>query len=99
MTTMADEQELEELLQSYADQKVKAKAKAKKLLKSIRHEYRCSFCDKGQSKVQKIITGPDGLCICNECVVLCAEILLEQGEREKKVERVKRFSATLAERV
>ena len=34
----------------------------------------CSFCEKPQSEVEKLIAGP-GVYICNECIKACAEIL------------------------
>ena len=34
----------------------------------------CSFCGKSQSKVKKLIAGPNTY-ICNECVDLCNDIL------------------------
>jgi ATP-dependent Clp protease ATP-binding subunit ClpX len=37
----------------------------------------CSFCDKSQQQVERIIGGPRGVAICNECINLCAEILRE----------------------
>lgn len=37
-------------------------------------ELRCSFCGKRQSEVAKLIAGPT-VYICNECVVLCMEIV------------------------
>jgi ribosomal protein L37AE/L43A len=39
----------------------------------------CSFCGKRQDQVRKLIAGP-GVWICNECVVLCVEILAEPCE-------------------
>ncbi|MCD8325812.1 MAG: ATP-dependent Clp protease ATP-binding subunit ClpX [Lachnospiraceae bacterium] len=39
---------------------------------------RCSFCGKSQDAVRKIIAGPDGIYICDECVGLCSEILDEE---------------------
>lgn len=33
----------------------------------------CSFCGKSQNEVKKLIAGPPGVCICNECVELCAD--------------------------
>jgi ATP-dependent Clp protease ATP-binding subunit ClpX len=36
----------------------------------------CSFCGKRRDQVRKLIAGP-GVWICNECVVLCVEILAE----------------------
>ena len=36
----------------------------------------CSFCQKSQHEVEKLIAGgKDGVCICNECVELCNDIL------------------------
>ena len=29
--------------------------------------YRCSFCGKNQNQVKKLIAGPDGAFICDEC--------------------------------
>ena len=37
---------------------------------------RCSFCGKSQDKVQKLIAGP-GAYICNECIDLCNEIIID----------------------
>ncbi len=42
----------------------------------------CSFCEKGEDIVQKLITGPNGLCICDECIEIC-QSLLEQDKEEK----------------
>ena len=42
----------------------------------------CSFCGKSQSKVKKLIAGPNTY-ICNECVDLCNDIL-DVEEKEKK---------------
>ena len=35
---------------------------------------RCSFCNKTQQQVRKLIAGPNGY-ICDECVNLCAELI------------------------
>ena len=42
---------------------------------------KCSFCGKEESKVSRIIYGPDGINICSNCVMLC-EGLLEELEME-----------------
>jgi ATP-dependent Clp protease ATP-binding subunit ClpX len=39
---------------------------------------RCSFCAKGQDEVKKLIAGPN-VHICNECVSLCNEIIVEEA--------------------
>ena len=39
---------------------------------------RCSFCDKTQSQVRKMIAGPNGTYICDDCVAICTEIIEEE---------------------
>ena len=43
---------------------------------------RCSFCGKAQSQARKLIAGPGGAYICDECVDICAEIIDEEFEQE-----------------
>lgn len=43
-------------------------------------DLRCSFCGKDKETVKKFISGPN-VYICNECVLLCNEILAEEAER------------------
>ena len=43
----------------------------------------CSFCDRSQDEVKKLIAGPGGVCICDECVRLCQDILDEVSEGEE----------------
>jgi ATP-dependent Clp protease ATP-binding subunit ClpX len=38
-------------------------------------EAHCSFCGKSQHSVAKVIAGPDGVYICNECVGLSNQVL------------------------
>ncbi len=40
--------------------------------------YRCSFCGKSQDQVQRLIAGPGGVYICDECIDLCREIIEEE---------------------
>jgi len=35
----------------------------------------CSFCGKDQNKVRKMVAGPGGVFICDECVELCSDIM------------------------
>ena len=44
------------------------------------NEIRCSFCNKTQSQVRKLIAGPAGVYICDECIDICADILEEELE-------------------
>lgn len=43
---------------------------------------RCSFCGKTQDQVRKLIAGPGGAYICDECVDICTEIIEEEFEDE-----------------
>ncbi len=43
----------------------------------------CSFCGKSQEEVKKLIAGPN-VYICNECVVLCKDILVEDDKIDTK---------------
>jgi ATP-dependent Clp protease ATP-binding subunit ClpX len=46
--------------------------------KNTRMTYRCSFCGKSQDQVQRLIAGPGGVYICDECIDLCREIIEEE---------------------
>jgi ATP-dependent Clp protease ATP-binding subunit ClpX len=41
----------------------------------------CSFCSKGRKDVTKMIVGASKVCICNECIKLCNEILHEDNKK------------------
>ncbi|MCI9464035.1 MAG: ATP-dependent Clp protease ATP-binding subunit ClpX [Lachnospiraceae bacterium] len=43
---------------------------------------RCSFCNKTQDQVRKMIAGPGNVYICDECVDICADIIEEEYEEE-----------------
>lgn len=49
---------------------------------------KCSFCGKTQDQVQKIIAGP-GVYICNECIVLCQDILDDELRADAVEQNVK----------
>ncbi|GAB4549037.1 MAG: hypothetical protein OHK0023_12890 [Anaerolineae bacterium] len=44
---------------------------------------RCSFCRRAQDEVNRLIAGPEGVFICDECVELCREILTEDNGHPK----------------
>ena len=48
--------------------------------------YRCSFCGKPQTAVRNLVRGP-GVYICDECIVQCSNILVEEGYRPSEEER------------
>lgn len=49
---------------------------------------RCSFCQKTQNQVEKIIAGP-GVYICDECVELCQRIIDDENEQTVRKKKVK----------
>ncbi|HYI25896.1 MAG TPA: ATP-dependent Clp protease ATP-binding subunit ClpX [Thermomicrobiales bacterium] len=48
--------------------------------------YRCSFCNKGQEEVRRLIAGPNQVYICDECVQLCREIIEEEEPAAPRTE-------------
>ncbi len=44
-----------------------------------RVQYHCSFCGKNQDQVKRLIAGPGAVYICDECVDLCREIIVEEA--------------------
>lgn len=52
------------------------------------NDIRCSFCNKVQSQVRKLIAGPAGVYICDECIDICADILEEELEDDEAEEAV-----------
>ena len=69
--------------------------------KNIAEPVRCSFCNKPQEQVRKLIAGPNGVYICDGCIEVCADILQEELDDEAetlqndinllKPEEIKRF--------
>ena len=49
--------------------------------KSKDGKVKCSFCKKTEDQVRKLISGPDGVYICDECIGICSEILDEEFTR------------------
>lgn len=49
---------------------------------------RCSFCNKKQDQVKKMIAGPAGVYICDECVEICADIVEEEMEEVQEEEEL-----------
>jgi ATP-dependent Clp protease ATP-binding subunit ClpX len=47
---------------------------------------RCSFCNKPQREVRKLIAGPN-VYICDECVDICLDIIAEDRAREARESR------------
>ena len=65
---------------SYKYQKGNRKPMA---IKNGDYKIRCSFCGKTEDQVRKLIAGPDGSYICDECVEICTEIIEEEVSRDR----------------
>lgn len=46
--------------------------------------YRCSFCGKDRAAVERLIAGPNGVFICNECVALCNKLIDENTPAQEQ---------------
>lgn len=57
---------------------------------------RCSFCGKPESQVRKIIAGPNGVFICDECIEICSEIVDDEfGPDEEDSQEADEFQINL----
>ena len=50
---------------------------------SKRKWIKCSFCERDERAVRKLVQGPNGVFICDKCVSLCSEIISSELEKEK----------------
>ncbi|MGN1204022.1 MAG: ATP-dependent Clp protease ATP-binding subunit ClpX [Lachnospiraceae bacterium] len=50
--------------------------------KNSGNDVRCSFCNKSQDQVKKMIAGPAGVYICDECIEICSDILEEEFDQD-----------------
>lgn len=62
--------------------KIPWKGRKKMAMKGNDIRIRCSFCGKTEDQVHKLIAGPDGAYICDECVEICSEIIQEEMEED-----------------
>ena len=51
-----------------------------------KYEQHCSFCGKSKDEVRRLIAGPDGVFICDDCVEICKAMVDETNEKDKAVE-------------
>jgi ATP-dependent Clp protease ATP-binding subunit ClpX len=49
---------------------------------STPRRYRCSMCGKSIEQIKRLIAGPSGVHICNECIVRCYDIIADDEELE-----------------
>lgn len=53
--------------------------------KNFDDKIRCSFCGKTQEQARKLIAGPNGAYICDDCIDICAEIIEDEFEDREDV--------------
>ena len=44
----------------------------------------CAFCGRSEEEVGKMLSSATGVCICDECVKVCADFLAEEQKQSKK---------------
>lgn len=52
----------------------------------VKKDIRCSFCGKAQDQVKKLIAGPEGVFICDECIEVCMEIVEDELYENEEIE-------------
>jgi len=48
----------------------------------------CSFCGKPKELVKRLIAGPNGIYICDECIEVCREIMKEDDRKTRTSDKV-----------
>ena len=48
----------------------------------------CSFCGKPEELTKRLIAGPNGVYICDECVEICRDVIKEQSENKESSEAI-----------
>ena len=58
-------------------------------MKNEKEQLYCSFCGKPKELTQKLIAGPSGIYICDECIEICREVIATDSLKEQKKESVR----------
>ena len=63
-------------------EKIEGAAPPKFFVRNVLKEKKyCSFCGKSEDKVGRLISGQDGACICDECILICNDMIDEMADR------------------
>ncbi len=49
----------------------------------------CSFCGKPEEMTKRLIAGPNGVYICDECIEICRDVMKEESDKTNDIESVK----------
>ncbi|MBV7433511.1 ATP-dependent Clp protease ATP-binding subunit ClpX [Cardiobacteriaceae bacterium TAE3-ERU3] len=55
-------------------------------------EHTCSFCNKSEDEVNRLITGADGVTICDECITVCMNLINDEQEADDQVKKADQSS-------
>ena len=53
-----------------------------------KEDLKCSFCGKSVHDVKQLISGPDGLYICDECIEICRDVMKEDVQKTQETQAV-----------
>ncbi len=57
-------------------------------MKNEKEQSHCSFCGKPKDLVHRLVAGPDGIYICDECIEICRLIVEEDNQAENKDKQI-----------
>ena len=52
-------------------------------------KYFCSFCGKPKELTKRLIAGPNGVYICDECIEICRDVMKEDDKKESSSDSVR----------
>ena len=58
-------------------------------MKDNNEQLNCSFCGKPKELVERLVAGPNGIFICNECIEACADVLKEDQQKSGEKQPIK----------
>ena len=64
-------------------------------MSKVDNQIRCSFCGKPEGRTRKLIAGPNGVYICDECVEICSDIIFEEFGEDDVEEVSEEFNINL----
>ena len=57
-------------------------------MKNSEDQLFCSFCGKPKELVKRLVAGPNGIYICDECIEVCREILKEDEKKANVTDKI-----------
>ena len=57
-------------------------------MKETQEQMHCSFCGKPKELTKRLVAGPNGVYICDECIEVCREVMKEESIKNEENETV-----------